>query len=90
MITFWVSHTPFSWLLAGGLRKMRHETRNRRGFGNGTGCEVKVLASRFSKGHHANASESQCSPCLFRSRWDETGRDTNDPIDASRGQALAP
>jgi hypothetical protein len=90
VITFWVSHTPFSWWLAGGLRKMRHETRNGGVFGNGTGCEAKVLASRFFKGHHASAPQPQCSPCLFHSPWSETGRRTNDPLDASRGQALAP
>ena len=57
--------------------------------GDGTGYELEVLASRFSKGHHAIAPQSRCSPCLFRSPWCETGRDTNGPLDASRGQALA-
>jgi hypothetical protein len=73
--------------LAQNWRKISH----RHGLGDGTGYEVEVLASRLSKGRHdASAPQPQCSPCLFRSPWSETGRDKNDPLDASRRQALAP
>jgi hypothetical protein len=60
-----------------------------RPFRDGIGPEMEVLASSFSKGHHASA-QPQCSPCLFRSPWSETWRDKNEPLDSSRGQALAP
>jgi hypothetical protein len=62
---------------------MRRESSDRRCHHDGIGREARILASRFSKGHHANAPQSQCSSCLFRSAWDEAGRGPNEPLDAS-------
>jgi hypothetical protein len=83
-ITFWVSDTPISSRAAGHSHK--------------TGAKLSVAAtsamalamkSRFSpaaspKVTHASAPQPQCSPCLYHSPWRETGRDTNDPLDAGR------
>jgi hypothetical protein len=89
-ITFWVSDTPDLVASCGAFAGNRRKTRHLRGFSDGIGHELSVLASRFSKGHHASAPQPQCSPCLSHSPWCETGHDTTDPLDASRGQALAP